>query len=242
MTLNIKLKPKKKVDLVRVGRKNDGGYLVAKKSLVNSKNLISYGINDDWSFEKDFLRKNKKVNLKAVDDNLSFTFLLKRLVMNFFWIFSLRKKSNFLYSIYNLIDYLFSFNKHIIKKTVFYGDTKNISTNLNDIFFKIDIEGSEYRVLNELLEIQDKIEGLVIEFHYVDILSEKIVEFINNFDLELVHIHPNNYGKKDFLGDPVSIELTFARNFDIIDGEVEIPNELDMKNNPDADEIILKFN
>ena len=53
--------------------------------------------------------------------------------------------------------------------------------------------------------------GLVIEFHDVDLHQEKILEFINNFNLELTHIHPNNFGLKDDNGDPKVIEMTFEK-------------------------------
>ena len=43
-------------DLTRLGNKNDGGYLVEKKSIITTKYLVSFGINDDVSFESDFLK------------------------------------------------------------------------------------------------------------------------------------------------------------------------------------------
>ena len=55
MSLPLFLKPKGYYEILRVGPNKDGGYLVGKKSLVNSKYLISFGIFDDWIFEKDFL-------------------------------------------------------------------------------------------------------------------------------------------------------------------------------------------
>jgi hypothetical protein len=48
------LKPKHLYDLIRLGRNNDGGYLVEKNSLKVSKALISFGLSFDWSFGKDF--------------------------------------------------------------------------------------------------------------------------------------------------------------------------------------------
>ena len=50
------LKPKLKYQLQRVGKNNDGGYLVGINTIKQSKVLISYGINDDWSFEKIFAK------------------------------------------------------------------------------------------------------------------------------------------------------------------------------------------
>lgn len=45
-------------NLIRVGRKNDGGYLVDADDIKRSKALVSFGINDDWSFEQDFVSMN----------------------------------------------------------------------------------------------------------------------------------------------------------------------------------------
>ena len=47
--------PKFKTSLIRVGKDNDGGYCVTKKSVINSDLLLSFGLYDDWSFEKDFI-------------------------------------------------------------------------------------------------------------------------------------------------------------------------------------------
>ena len=55
--MDIRLKPKHQYELLRIGNKNDGGYLVEKSSFQNSDFLIGLGINDDWSFEKKF-KKN----------------------------------------------------------------------------------------------------------------------------------------------------------------------------------------
>ena len=41
-------------DLVRIGKKYDGGYLVSQSDIEKSEILIGLGINDDWSFEIDF--------------------------------------------------------------------------------------------------------------------------------------------------------------------------------------------
>ena len=50
------LRPIKGADLVRIGRDNDGGYLVDKRSIISSEFLLGFGIYDDWSFEKDFIK------------------------------------------------------------------------------------------------------------------------------------------------------------------------------------------
>ena len=57
------------------------------------------------------------------------------------------------------------------------------------IFIKMDIEGSEYRLLDDILKYASDISGLVIEFHDVDLHQERILNFIQKLPLTLVHIH-----------------------------------------------------
>jgi len=44
-------------DLIRLGKDNDGGYLVTRSSILKATVLVSLGINDDWSFERDLIKK-----------------------------------------------------------------------------------------------------------------------------------------------------------------------------------------
>ena len=46
--------PLYETDLIRIGKDNDGGYLVDKKSIDNSKSLITLGLGFDWTFEKNY--------------------------------------------------------------------------------------------------------------------------------------------------------------------------------------------
>jgi hypothetical protein len=51
-----KLRPIALDDLVRIGRKYDGGYVVPRRAIAATNILLSFGISGDWSFEEDFLR------------------------------------------------------------------------------------------------------------------------------------------------------------------------------------------
>ena len=240
------LKPKYNVPLKRYGRDNDGGYLVSEKTVNLSKSLISFGILDDCSFEKSFLEKNKvEINcydhtvgknywkkrifndLGAALFNLNFSYFKNTLIRfkefkNFF-----KKKNNFLH--------IETIRKGSLRKII--EDKKPV----NPIFIKIDIEGSEYRILNEILEYQEKFCAVIIEFHDVDLHLEKICNFTQKLNLELTHIHPNNYGligEKDI---PSVIELTYEKNPEKKNHEVILPNNVDQPNNPLSKDIELKF-
>ena len=47
------IKPKSCLDLIRLGRKGDGGYIVSKLDLDKIDFILSFGLDADWSFEKD---------------------------------------------------------------------------------------------------------------------------------------------------------------------------------------------
>ena len=71
--------PRFNYDLIRLGNKNDGGYLVEKNSIITTKYLVSFGINDDVSFESDFLKfLDNKIKCYAFDNVVDSNFWLKK--------------------------------------------------------------------------------------------------------------------------------------------------------------------
>ena len=115
------------------------------------------------------------------------------------------------------------------------------STKHKNIFLKIDIEGSEYRLLNTLILNQDRISGLVLEFHDCDLHINSIKSFIENFSLQLVHIHANNCApiRLDD-GLPLVLELTFSKYSKVLN-ETYLPHKFDMPNDKSRPEINIKI-
>ncbi len=247
--MDIRLKPKKKYGLIRIGNSNDGGYLVEKKSYDDSVFLIGLGINDDWSFEKKF---NKK--FIGIDNQLCFKFLIKKFLNSFILIIT---NGNFFQPInyfIKIIEYSILKNSFIKATISNYDDSmmglislkyifKNILNNpkKNSIFLKCDIEGSEYRILNDIIRYKEYITGLIIEFHDVDLHINKILEFSKEIKMNIVHIHANNFGGVDVNNDPLVIELTYSKNPDIIGMSPDIPNQLDKPNDKNNQELKLNF-
>ena len=65
------LKSIKTDNLIRVGAKADGGYIVDSKIIENCNILISFGLGSHWSFELDFLKKNKYLIIYVYDYTVS---------------------------------------------------------------------------------------------------------------------------------------------------------------------------
>ncbi len=247
MTLPIILKPKKNYKLSRFGRNNDGGYLVTKKAISETRTLISFGILDDTSFEKDFLKENE-ISVFCFDHTITKNYWKKRFfndvgaaIYNFNFKFLKNTMNRYIES----KKFFKLKNVKLFNETISNGSIKKILKINNfkkPLFFKIDIEGSEYRILNELIIIQDMICGLVIEFHDIDLHIDQITNFIKTFNLTLTHIHPNNYGPRDPKDNPTVVELTFEKNPHEISEEINFPNLLDQPNDPISEDIDLKFN
>lgn len=243
-----KLKPKFQYELVRVGSNNDGGYLVEKNSLSDSIFLIGGGINDNWEFEKQF-----KKPFIGIDDRLSINYLTQRLIINFLKVLLL-KNQYFIKSIKNIFDYLLNKNSFLNGYISNYDDKSKGYVTLktiidkyyskkssNNIFLKLDIEGSEYRILNDIITLEDYFSGIVIEFHDIDLHLDKILKFIEKLDMSLVHIHPNNYGGVDKNSNPKVVEITFSKYPKIISKKVRLPNILDKPNGEGIQDLELKF-
>ena len=109
-------------------------------------------------------------------------------------------------------------------------------------FLKIDIEGSEYEILNDILRYQEKITGIAIEFHDCRLNLDKISNFIKSLSLELVHIHANNYDLDHEEIIPNTLEITFSRSPVGISKFKNLPHKLDNPNRSKSPEINLKFN
>ena len=225
-------------DLIRLGKDNDGGYLISEQDLLKSDFLLSLGICDDWSFERDFIQKNN-VPLHAYDASLNYKFIRN---LNISFIEKIKK----------IISYknFFKGTKTHFRKFIginnfnegFYTLSSVLEDlNFKEIFLKIDIEGSEYRILDTLLNNHQKISGLAIEFHDCDVNLSKIEWFIKNFNLKLVHIHANNHGLFDLDKKiPLVLELTFSKYCEL-DDELNLPHPLDMRNGTNREEINLEF-
>jgi hypothetical protein len=243
MSFSLFFKPKHNYLLERIGKENDGGYLINSEAILKSDYLLSFGIFDDWSFEKNFIKYNKSAKIFCYDDIISFNFIFIRSIKKIILDLIKLKFSNIFRNLYTILDYIFINNKiKFYKKKITTGDIQEIIKNLDKVFLKVDIEGSEYDILEDILKVQNKMSALIIEFHDIDKNRAVIENFIQRLELNLTHIHPNNYGKLDKNNDPIIIELSFEKYPKILDGNVKLPNILDQKNNPKKNDIFIKFN
>lgn len=223
-------------DLIRIGRKKDGGYVLNKRAVDKAKLLLSFGVNTDWTFEAAFyhMKSNTGVIIASYDYSVDFRHFIRTA-------FGYIKKAvtfkkglhNILFSLHFLrvafMHKLF-FNrtdKKFYKKGIAREDNglflsfdsimADFKSDLNDdeLIVKMDIEGAEFEVLESMLQYSPYISSFVIEFHGLDINGDKLVQLIKiakEKKFVVTHVHPNNGGgliEKSQL--PMLLEITLTK-------------------------------
>lgn len=219
---------KSQLNLIRLGGKNDGGYLVPD-DLKNIKFNFSPGVGNYSDFENDLLGYGIKsyladysVNLKKINKNFSF---IKKYIGPF-------DKKNYL-----------SINSWI---------EKGIKNDKSDLIMQMDIEGEEYQTLLSLKEDNlKKIRILILEFHNLreikNIFFYKIVKTVLEKLTKyfyVCHIHPNNTCGLNMISNipvPNAIEVTFIRKDRVkkIKYNKNFPHPLDQPCSNSKKEILL---
>lgn len=203
---------------IRVGKKNDGGYVICDIPNIKYDLFLSGGINDDISFEEAFLQKYPNTMCLAFDGTID---------------------------ILPPTSYPIQFVRKNIGRTTTITTTnlKEYMVGKRNIFMKMDIEGFEQDLFLSF-ETDDllKLSQIVIEVHQIpakELISSKLKD-----THYLVHFHPNNCCKLDSSGLPAVIELTYIRKDLCKHVEVStepIPNpNLDMKNIESLGDIVYK--
>ena len=208
-----------KKNLIRIGPNTDGGYVIDKRVIKKTKTIISCGLNDDWEFEKEFLKINQRCKIIAYDHTVDKGFWVKRFKKDLILLLLFKKLSfKKILDVFKYIDYLKFFrdgNKHLIKKIVNNErkkneiSIKNILKNQKNLILKVDIEGDEYKILEHINKKFIKINLLIIEFHNIHKNLNKLKNFIKKTKFKIIHIHGNNYAGTNKNNDPKVVEMTF---------------------------------
>jgi hypothetical protein len=248
--LPLYLEPRNGAPLVRIRQEGDGGYVIDSRNIKHADILISMGINDDWSFEEDFYTRNP-IPIQAYDASVSAWDFFLRFYIKLALFEPVNAKAAF--HLWRRFKRFFDQTSRIHHPEFVGRDeggrdislatllARDIDDTYRNIFFKIDIEHSEYWLLDTLVSIADRIEGLVIEFHSIDRNLKRLEAFINAFPLTLCHVHANNCAQVLDDGLPIVIECSFTRHPCNSRDPVVLPHPLDLPCCCSVDDIAVSF-
>lgn len=262
LDVDSKLMPDIESKLVRLGRDYDGGYIVPSICLEASPYLLAGGYGNDFSFEAAFSSLSDSNVVHLYDYSISFPTLIKNLIKGLIKKLLGRPDYGIRYHFRNLFQFLklrsgsiVYFNSKLEVNTLNHGVDipaairrfkGTLST--NSVFCKLDIEGSEYELIDGICESNSFISGLVIEFHELENRYDQLIEALGKLrrHFYLVHNHPNNYGGVGKNGIPRVLEITFVSK-DLFSNQSKPYSaeysilDIDQQNDPSAENLVLKF-
>tara|TARA_B100000035_G_scaffold305819_1_gene307099 strand:+ start:499 stop:1299 length:801 start_codon:yes stop_codon:yes gene_type:complete len=217
------LKPLFCPDLVRLGNRNDGGYVLPKELVESSDGLLSFGYGYDCSFEDDYIKKTNKSVI--IYDHTCDYFKLIKVLFKYLRRFLLFRKriSDVKTHLNNLIKHhnfvtskKVKFNKKKIVKNKIENKTEieinSVIKNLKfkEAIFKCDIEGTEYNILEDIINSSKIFSCILIEFHEIKENLNKFIYSINKLTevYHIVHLHGNNH-------DPIIEEINIPNTLEV---------------------------
>lgn len=215
-----KIQPYKVGKLIRLGRNNDGGYIIPEVAIHHTHVLFGIGINDDWSFEEDFVRHVPSIKVIGVDGVAGVALLIRRSIIKLFQSIGsiltfnfLKAKERLIYST-KIPFFLCFFHKQTFIRKMLFARAKEGGCTLAylfehyagahfghlssevPIFLKMDIEGGEYDVLLGSENLLVNVNCIVVEFHALGKNFDKFEEVVDLLkrDFVVAHVHANNCG------------------------------------------------
>ncbi len=242
-------------NMIRVGDQNDGGYVIPRE-LPDMDVLVSFGLGDNWSFERSLVKLKIVRDFYIFDHTISVPVFFNRFAKRLLTLpFNFKAMK---YRLLVLARYLIEFKllrwKHVKKEiTRDYSDFKRttlveIAEQLRQstLALKIDIEGDEYLIIDQIISLSYRIPLLVVEFHETESMRASFREALEKLasNYKIVHAHCNNFTGLSSDGIPLTVELTFLRSDLVLTTQRvnSIPRkDCDSPSSPDRPDITLEF-
>jgi hypothetical protein len=245
--------------LLRLGRWVDGGYIVPYSAVHTADALISFGISNDWSFEEGFHAINPRAPIHAYDHTVSAGMFRKQFLKGLWrWTLGKAPLADIGQRLWLWRDFRAFFGSHsrrhfeekIVGKESRRGEATvdvafaRLDQSRTNVFLKVDIERSEYEIIDAIMRHAGRIEALAIEFHNTiharEPFSRAMGELLRQF--EIVHLHANNFGSIAPDGLPETLEITLVRRTGTSFAKrSELPIQLDRPNDPRRGDYSLRF-
>jgi hypothetical protein len=208
---------------IRVGKNNDGGYIICNIPSNSYDCLISAGISDDTSFEDEFLLKYNDIMCYGFDGTIT-----KCPSLNKRFIFTQKNIST--------------------ENTSKLENLHSLLSSHSKIFLKLDIEREEFAWFPSLTsDHMNNILQMTVEFHFpVTSMHADVFRKINKTHV-LVHIHGNNccgYVEHNGISAPNVFECTYLHKSlvpELILNDEPLPISIDQPNIKSSSDIRLTW-
>ena len=183
-------------EFIRLGPNQDVGYVIPWVALEKANGLLALGVGDNWDFEEQWHI------LKPIDPICAYD---------------------------GAINYDYWTPVHYLRYQDFFGQyathvNRNVSKMENDcrfsdafaqlpalpVFIKCDIEGCEYQIVDEIVEVSSNITGMAIEFNGTTGRKNfqiAVQTLLSEFSI--AHLHGNNCSPLSDYNLPDTLEVTF---------------------------------
>lgn len=198
-------------DLIRLGGQMDGGYLVPQSAVNYSQGLLSFGLGDDFTFDQDWHRLKPQDPIHMYDASVDGNNIKIRVNTGVRGDINIKSEYH-------------QFFQGNVKHWVEYIGPENFAEALDrigvdQVFIKMDIEGSEYPLIDLFVQHHKRIVGIAMEWHDCANRDPKWKEAVDklNTHYAIVHLHGNNHVTPDAEGIFGCMELTHVRR-DLVSG------------------------
>jgi len=222
--------------MMRIGPSGDCGYVLPYGVTSDVQYLYSIGISTNWQFESAIAGMNKGLQIRAFDRTSGSLVFLYIAVRDFLLGDPTLSNEDIRDRVRRSLKYLamsirfrifFRFSRRFYRKwvrsvskssdEVAFVDSMKSIPDYGNLLIKIDIEGGEYDLANDLIETierrKNQITCIVMELHDTELRRREFTKLVMNIQkyLPIVHIHGNNCAPIAADGLPTVVEITFAR-------------------------------
>lgn len=191
-------------DPIRIGCASDGGYIVPRMVLDHCDDLLSFGLGENWSFDREWKKIKPGSKIHMYDGTVSINNMKDYLQAQY-------------QDFFGTSTTVFHYQENIGKKAIDPTQTEFATTiqrlASKRIFLKMDIEGGEFQILDDILSHRDIIPAMAVEIHFANYHRENFKQTIERLKeyYELVHTHGNNHTVLGTDGSCDCFEFTFVR-------------------------------
>lgn len=228
------------VNLRRMGKDYDGGYVVPEWALEQADVILGYGINDDSSFEESVSQLYNKRSY-GFDGTVDYN-----------------KMTHPLFQFLPICIISDAERQDLVgkptKASSFKDHLEMLHIQDKKLFVKMDIEKYEYETMPDILKYSPQITGITFEIHFdykLDYIP-KALDLLKRFEKDFVLVHVHGHNRTSFFTVPNAkgyvptlLELSYINKnliekFELSPNQYH-PTQLDMPTMPEFPEIAFEI-